>query len=176
MIVLKSILVPTNFSEKSEVAVRYGAALAAVFRAKLCVLHVVHETFAGDIAAAATLNMLNVATQGASERLTSLLTADEKRALASAADHVVRIGAPTVEIVEYAREHGVDLIVVATRGRGAVAHMLEGSVVERLLRKAPCPMLVVRHPEHEFVLQADAAESAARPGADRAREVIGQPA
>ena len=54
-------------------------------------------------------------------------------------------------IVEYARNHGVNLIVMGTHGRGAVAHLLLGSVAERVVRLAPCPVLTVRHPEHEFV-------------------------
>jgi len=156
MIDLKSILVPTDFSDTSIVAVRYGAALARAFNAKLCLLHVVHETFSDDLIAAATLGMLDMAKQGARDRLARILTLQEERALKP--EYVVRSGAPGIEIVEYAKEHSVDLIVAATRGRGAVAHMLEGSVAERLLRKAPCPVLIVRHPEHEFV-QPEAAAS-----------------
>ena len=55
-------------------------------------------------------------------------------------------------IVEYAESESADLIVMGTHGRGAVAHLLMGSVAERVVRIAPCPVLTVRHPEHEFVL------------------------
>jgi nucleotide-binding universal stress UspA family protein len=54
-------------------------------------------------------------------------------------------------IVDFAKEINVDLIVMGTHGRGAVAHLLMGSVAERVVRTAPCPVLTVRHPEHEFV-------------------------
>lgn len=150
MIALKSILVPTDFSETSMVAVRYGAALARAFGARLSLLHVVHESFTDDIIAATSLGMLEVAGKNARVRLTRLLSSEDERALRP--EHVVRTGPPDTEIVDYAREHDVDLIVVATRGRSAVAHIIEGSVAERLLRRAPCPVLIVRHPEHEFVL------------------------
>ncbi len=57
-----------------------------------------------------------------------------------------------VEIIRYAREKNIDLLVLGTHGRGAIAHMLMGSVAEKIVRKAPCPVLTVRHPEHEFVM------------------------
>ena len=64
---------------------------------------------------------------------------------------VVRQGPPFLEIVRYAQEANIDLIVLGTHGRGGLAHMLLGSVAEKVVRKAPCPVLTVRHPEHEFV-------------------------
>ena len=59
---------------------------------------------------------------------------------------------PAAAIVDYARREQIDLIVMGTHGRGGVAHLLMGSVAERVVRTAPCPVLTVRHPEHEFVL------------------------
>jgi nucleotide-binding universal stress UspA family protein len=60
-------------------------------------------------------------------------------------------GSPFYEIVATARKHEVDLIVMATHGHGAVQHMLMGNTAEKVVRKAPCPVLTIRHPEHEFV-------------------------
>jgi nucleotide-binding universal stress UspA family protein len=54
--------------------------------------------------------------------------------------------------VKYAKARQIDLIVMGTHGRGTVAQILEGSVAERVVRLAPCPVLTVRHPEHEFVV------------------------
>jgi nucleotide-binding universal stress UspA family protein len=65
---------------------------------------------------------------------------------------VTKVGAPFVEILRYAKEQGIDLIVMGTDGRGPIVHMLIGSVAEKVVRKAPCPVLTVRHPQHEFVL------------------------
>ena len=61
----------------------------------------------------------------------------------------VKVGSPLVEIVRYAQEHSVDLIVMGTHGHGPVAHMLLGSVADNVIRRAPCPVLTVRHPHHE---------------------------
>ena len=60
--------------------------------------------------------------------------------------------APALTIVNYAKETATDLIVMGTHGRGAMAHLLMGSVAERVVRLAGCPVLIVRHPEHEFVV------------------------
>jgi len=85
--------------------------------------------------------------------LSSLLTAEEQQAIR--AEYVLRasgLGGPYVEIVRYAKERDIDLIVMGTHGRGFVAHMLMGSVTEKVVRRAPCPVLTVRHSEHDFVV------------------------
>jgi nucleotide-binding universal stress UspA family protein len=74
---------------------------------------------------------------------------------------VITSAATAACIVQYAHDMAIDLIVVGTHGRGAVAHLLMGSVAERVVRTAPCPVLTVRHPEHEFVLP-DALTTTAR--------------
>jgi nucleotide-binding universal stress UspA family protein len=61
------------------------------------------------------------------------------------------IGVPVEEILRYARAHAIGLIVVGTHGRGVVAHAFLGSVAERVVRRAPCPVLTVHHLQHEFV-------------------------
>ena len=68
---------------------------------------------------------------------------------------VVRISdAPADEIVGYARDEGMDLIVMGTHGRKAVAHLLLGSVAERVVRTAPCPVLTVRDPANVVPVEA----------------------
>jgi nucleotide-binding universal stress UspA family protein len=59
---------------------------------------------------------------------------------------------PAAAIVDYAKTNRVDLVVLGTHGRGALAHLFMGSVAERVVRTAPCPVLAVRNPEHEFVM------------------------
>ena len=56
-----------------------------------------------------------------------------------------------LEIIQVARDDDVDMIVMGTHGRTGLAHVLIGSVAERVVREAPCPVLTVKHPEHEFV-------------------------
>ncbi len=77
---------------------------------------------------------------------------DEDRALLAARTVIRTSNSPASAIVAYARDANVDLIVMGTHGRGAMAHLVTGSVAERGVRTAPCPVLTVRHPEHEFVL------------------------
>jgi nucleotide-binding universal stress UspA family protein len=156
MITLKSILLPTDFSEPSAVAVRYAKALTETFRATLHVLHVVEETalvypLFGHEGAYPSMPILREDLEkDARARLEKILTSGEREQWL--AQLVVRIGSPFVEIVRYAKNENIDLIVMGTHGRGPIAHMLMGSVAERVVRKAPCPVLTVRHPEHEFVL------------------------
>jgi nucleotide-binding universal stress UspA family protein len=64
---------------------------------------------------------------------------------------VITATSPALTIVEYAQNHEIDLIVMGTHGRGALAHLFMGSVAERVVRLARCPVLTVRHPEHEFI-------------------------
>ena len=65
---------------------------------------------------------------------------------------VLKSMSPFSTIVGYAADNDIDLIVMGTHGRGGFAHLVMGSVAERVVRLAPCPVLTVRHPEHEFVL------------------------
>jgi nucleotide-binding universal stress UspA family protein len=62
------------------------------------------------------------------------------------------VGRPFMEILGYAKDRHVDLIVIGTHGRSGLRHVLLGSVAERVVRKAPCPVLTIRHPEHDFVM------------------------
>ena len=153
MIALKTVLVATDFSEPSEIAVRYGRALAEAFHASVHILHVVPDSMALPWATMADgLAMADVQRRWereANERLRQMLPACQPHA--TAAILVTRAGDPVREIVSYAAETNADLVVLGTHGRGPVAHMLMGSVAERVVRTAPCPVLTVRHPQHEFV-------------------------
>jgi nucleotide-binding universal stress UspA family protein len=154
VIALKHILVPTDFSEPSEVAGRYAKALAETFGATLHLLHVLDESYLAWAASEGFASPLGAdvrgeAEKGARDRLQRALTDAERDKFQ--ARSVLRIGSPFAEIIRYAREENVDLIVMGTHGRGLIAHMLLGSVAEKVVRKAPCPVLTVRHPEHEFV-------------------------
>jgi nucleotide-binding universal stress UspA family protein len=161
MIALKTILVPTDFSECSEAAIRYGRALAEAFGASLHLLHVVQDPYkqawAAEGFAAPVTDMI---VQWETQARTRL--AEAAATCAPVATTVAtRIGAPFYDIASYAAEMNVDLIVIGTHGRGPIGHMLLGSVAERIVRKAPCPVLTVRHPQHEFVVdERNAAERA----------------
>lgn len=151
MIDLKRILVPTDFSDFSQVALRYGCEFAAKFGAELHLLHVIDnpappasedwgktldeyrrdlEECAGNELQELDLNPLP----------------DRKRVVDN-----IRYGSALLEIILHARENEIDLIVLGTHGRTGLAHVFLGSVAEKVVRKSPCPVLTVRHPEHEFV-------------------------
>ena len=153
MIALKQVLVPTDFSETSEVALKYGSALAQAFTSTLHVLHVIPDPYTQPWSVEATgvsiTDLLRTWEADAKKRLETLVSAAERESLK--AELATRVGHPFVEIVRYARDQNVDLIVMGTHGRGPVGHMLLGSVAEKVVRKAPCPVLTVRHPQHEFV-------------------------
>jgi len=154
MIALRQVMVPTDFSEASECALKYGRAFAASFGASLHVVHVVEDFVAWSWAAdtyVATLPRIREEVEAeAVARLGQLIPPPEAERLQ--AKVALLAGNPFIEIVRYAREHDIDLIVMGTHGRGPVAHALIGSVAERVVRKAHCPVLTVRHPQHEFVM------------------------
>jgi universal stress protein A len=153
MILLNSVLVATDFGDTSEVALNYGRNLARAFGANLHILHVADNVMAHGVEFFPT-NLGDVqgeVDEAARKRLNTLLTSDDRTRLNAKA--VVRVSAATAEaIVEYAKKAHVDVIVVGTHGRGPVAHLFMGSVAEKVVRTAPCPVLVVRPNEHEFIL------------------------
>lgn len=158
MIGLKHVLVPTDFSETSEAALRYGVALARAFNARLHLLHVPEHP--GEAAEAEyPIGLFETMQNAAHDRLGSLLTEADTRELRP--ERVMRLGKPSDEIVRYAQEHDINLIVMGTHGREGVARVLMGSVAETVVRRAWCPVLTVHSPEHEFISQ-DEVESVAR--------------
>lgn len=140
---IKTILVPLDFSRPSMEALNYAAELARNFAATVHLLHVTVPDEAASSAGAAHLMR---------QTAESLMSAREKLAQAHQ-DHLasfwpanshVRSGKPFQEICNQAREIGADLIVLATRGHSGLTRILLGSTAERVLRFAPCPVLVVR--------------------------------
>lgn len=145
------ILVPVDFSPHSEHALALAADLARRYGASLCLVHA-HEP---ALYAAPETYLLYTA-----EQLPALLAEVQKRLDANVAQaralgvtavtSEVLSGVPFVEIVRHAREGGFDLIVIGTHGRTGVAHALLGSVAEKVVRKAHCPVLTARLPDQRF--------------------------
>jgi nucleotide-binding universal stress UspA family protein len=153
MIALKDILVATDFGEPADAALLYGQELARTYGATLHVLHVVDDVYlrlGGDAYVAVLPDLQRDSERAAQARLDTLLVDNDPNPL-PVKKVILTSAAPASAIVEYANANGIDLIVVGTHGRRAVAHLLMGSVAERVVRMAPCPVLTVRHPEHEFV-------------------------
>ena len=152
-IALRHILVPMDFSDCSVAALRYGFALAERFDAHLHLLHAVQSPFeqpwAAEVYAVSQADFEKTAREESDTRLARML--EESGRKADQVTCVTTIGPPFLAIVNYAKEEPIDLIVMGTHGRGAIAHLIIGSVAENVVRRAPCPVLTVRHPEHEFV-------------------------
>jgi nucleotide-binding universal stress UspA family protein len=145
---LKTILLTTDLSDVSKKAVEAAATLARKFDAKIIVVHV------GDLIPP------HMEQYWAPGDLVTIKNEAFERARAELADFaaqnlwdsipvelVVPLGVPHVEIVSLAEKRGVDLIVMAPHGRGFVSHWIMGSTTGRVLRHAPCPVLVVRDKE-----------------------------
>ena len=151
MIQLKRILLPSDFSELSSEATKYACVLVEQFDAELHMLHV-HETFViPEYAMGIDWEKLAQEAQKSAEaHMNEVLDPEWKtgRTVVVATAE----GPPFLEIIRYAKEHDIDLIVMATHGRSGVSHMLIGSVAEKVVRKAPCPVLTVRPKGHQFVM------------------------
>jgi len=149
MITIKSLLVPTDFSDASAAALRYGCALARAFDSTVHLLHVVQDPhvqpWAAEAFPAPLGDLLVQCEEQARKRMLETLPEAEQAHVTIA----TQIGSPFFEIVRYAQEQQIDLIVIGTHGRGPIGHMLLGSVAEKVVRKAPCPVLTVRHPQRE---------------------------
>jgi nucleotide-binding universal stress UspA family protein len=143
MIALKRILVPHDFSETSAASVSYAVALAKSFGAKLDFLYVGDRDQAG-LDSEGPVDANDGVDEAVRRRLADALSADER--LAVRPEFYARGGHAAAEIVRFASEHDVDLIVMGTHGRGFVGHMVMGSVAEKVVRSAPCPVLTVRKP------------------------------
>lgn len=154
MIRIDSILVPTDMSEFSEHALRYGCEFARRFGSELHLLNVVQDVVAmvpePGMAFPAPGEYMQELQQSARDALERLPQADWAEGVPVVRE--VRVGTPFVEIVRYAKAAETDLIVIGTHGRSGLAHVLLGSTAERVIRKAPCPVLSVRPEGHDFVM------------------------
>lgn len=154
MITLTDILVATDFSEPSTVALTYGRALARCFRSRLHVVHVVGSipsSLIGTEASVVSVPDLQRQIEDAARQELDALPIDDED-VPPIRRVLITSNAPHAAIVDYATQEHIGLIVADTHGRGAVTHALLGSVAERIVRTAPCPVLTVRNPEQEFVV------------------------
>jgi nucleotide-binding universal stress UspA family protein len=152
---IKKILYPTDFSDLAQLALRYARAFADQFSAQLYCLHVVDE-------AQQCWSALGPEATPVALPVDDIIDAAGKQMQAFHDEHLIGmeyapvtkvvLGKPFVEIITYAKEITCDLLIMATHGRGGLMHALMGSTAEKVVRKAPCPVLTVRSGEHEFVM------------------------
>jgi nucleotide-binding universal stress UspA family protein len=155
MIKLKRILVATDFGEAAGAALNYGRELARNFGASLTVLHVIPDLLTTSYGIEGYVGgypeYQRGIEEGARKQLESLLSDEDRREFGAIAE-LRTSRSPALAIVNYARDLNADIIIMGTHGRGAMTQLLMGSVAERVVRTAPCPVLTVKHPEHEFVM------------------------
>ncbi|MFE8604119.1 universal stress protein [Archangium violaceum] len=146
---IQRILVPVDFSETSKRALEYAYQFVGRFDAKLDVLHVWRQSeYAGDEMVVLTrsepeLTLSTYLRNHADQQLTAFLKGvpHAKRMLES--------GEPAHVIARVAGEGGYDLIIMGTHGRTGLSHLMMGSVAEKVVRMAPCPVLTFRVPEEK---------------------------
>lgn len=152
MLKLQRILLPTDFSDASLQAGEYACELASRFGAAVDVLYVLESPAVAMPSPGAPLPEVLLAEwhRHGDSQLKEWMAAELGQL--PRVERVLKEGTPYVEIVRYAKEQNADLIVLGTHGRSGLAHALLGSVAERVVRKAPCPVLTVRPAGHQFVM------------------------
>jgi nucleotide-binding universal stress UspA family protein len=154
MIAMKNVLVATDFGEAADSALAYGRELAGRFGATLHVLHVAENVyitaFGAETYASFAPDLQRDIEAAAHRRLDDAVgvngPGDPKTVAA-----VMTSASPAFAIIDYANDHDIDLIIMGTHGRGTLGHFLMGSVAERVVRLAGCPVLTIRQPERDFV-------------------------
>ncbi len=151
MISLKKILCPIDHSDCSKEALKYAVSLAMKDEAQLYLLHIIDirscneslDTMSVQIPDKETLEQLRT-------KLLDCIPEEIRDDMNVEA--IVIQGVPFAEIISTARENEIDMIVIGSHGRTGLAHMMLGSVSEKVVRKAPCPVLTVRQTDHKFVM------------------------
>lgn len=138
------ILVPTDFSAYADQALDYAMALAQALQARLTLLHVIHLSALtiGDMPPAVLSATLQEMATTAHQRMQVTLTRVHHAGLQ--VDSAIIEGMPLQTIIDTAQDKGADLIIMGTHGRTGLTHVLMGSVAEKVVRLAPCPVLVTR--------------------------------
>uniref|UniRef100_A0A7V2ZK26 Universal stress protein n=1 Tax=Ignavibacterium album TaxID=591197 RepID=A0A7V2ZK26_9BACT len=150
-ITINKILVPIDFSDYSKSALKYAVNFAKVFNAEMYLIYVVEPVIyppdfsMGQIAIpSVTVEMDERAKEELNKLAQQEIPADIKKHV------IIKTGKPFVEIIETAAQEDIDLIIIATHGHSGVEHILFGSTAEKVVRKAPCPVLTLREPIKGF--------------------------
>jgi nucleotide-binding universal stress UspA family protein len=148
---VKRILLPTDLSDESAAATPYACAMAQRFDAKLHLLYIFEQetgsTYVRGLPVPDSTSEIAQLKQEVAESLANWIAADWEAKI-----DVLRVtgeGQPAAEIMRYAEENEIDLIVMGTHGRTGIAKALMGSVAEKVVRRSSCPVMTVRRNEHD---------------------------
>ena len=147
---IKNIMVPIDFSDYSKNALRYATQFAKSFNAKIFLIYVVEPMiYPADFSMGqVAIPSADIDLQGRAEEELQKLASEINGDIS--AEAIIKTGKPFVEINDAAKEKDIDLIIIATHGHTGVEHLLFGSTAEKVVRKAPCPVLTLREPIKGF--------------------------
>jgi nucleotide-binding universal stress UspA family protein len=148
---IRTILFPTDFSNGARAAMDHAVSLARDYKAKLILLYVIQDISIAEWYIPSSLSVTDLVEdmqRSAGKEMDKW--AAEVSAKVKEVEKLVVRGVPFVEIIKTAKEMDADLIVIGTHGRTGIDHMLFGSTAEKVVRKAPCPVLTVRIAGKEF--------------------------
>jgi len=151
---IKRILVPIDFSDYSKNALKYAINFVKVFNAEMFLIYVVEPVIYPPDFSMGQIAIPSVNTEWderAKEELKKLAETEIPKEIK--VQTIVKTGKPFIEIIDTASEKDVDLIVIATHGHSGVEHILFGSTAEKVVRKAPCPVLTLREPVKGFMFR-----------------------
>ncbi|MDY0083309.1 MAG: universal stress protein [Ignavibacteriaceae bacterium] len=146
---IKKVLVPIDFSDYSKSALRYAVNFSKFFNAEIILIYVVEPVIYPLDFSMGQIAMPSFSTEWdkrAKEELDKLA----KKEINSSVKTIIKTGKPFLEIVETAKEEDIDLIIIATHGHTGVEHIIFGSTAEKVVRKAPCPVLTLREPNKGY--------------------------
>ncbi len=147
----KKILVPIDFSEYTDDILAYAREIAQKFGSSIHLMHIIPnmDYFTPYESFIAAENMVTVQ-KGIEGEVAKDMEEVAGKLAGIATTSAVRTGVAFVEIIDYVRSEGIDLIIMGTHGRGGLEHILIGSVAEKVVRKAPCPVLTIRPAKKQF--------------------------
>lgn len=156
MIGVKMILLPTDGSECSAKAMAYALSFARQYGGHIVALHVIDQRWEEHtrvVFAEVGQDLTQKIRNGYEEEARRILreVTDAANKVAVSVETKVLAGVPSEEIVRVAQQLPADIIIMGTHGRAGVSHLLLGSVAEKVVRRAPCPVLTVRRQEHDFL-------------------------
>ena len=151
---IKKVLVPIDFSDYSKNALKYAVNFSMQFNAEMILIYVIEPVIYPPDFSMGQIALPSVNTEWdikAKEELNKLAKSEIPTSIKVTT--VLKTGKPFVEINETAAEEDADLIIIATHGHTGVEHILFGSTAEKVVRKAPCPVLTLREPIKGFMFQ-----------------------